>query len=282
MTYREILKTYEAYALDNGKEPSAIKMLLMHYSRLTGSKLLAHMNDDMDEASFASFKEAAEDYVENHKPVQHLIGSEMFFGYQFFVNEHVLIPRFETEELVEQTLLLMDVHFEAYESIDLLDLGTGSGCIAIALDLEDSRIQATGSDISHEAIVMAKKNADYLKSDTKFVQGDLFEPFKAKTFDIIISNPPYIPENEEMDPLVKDYEPHVALFGGNDGLDFYKKIIEALPRHLNDHYLVGFEHAYHHAKAIRTMCETALPNAKIVQKKDMQGKDRMTFLVSAA
>ncbi len=280
MTYREILKTYEAYALENKKESSAIKMLLMHFSHLSGSKLLAHMHDEMSEDAFALFKNAAMEYVEHHKPVQHLIGSEMFFGYQFHVNEHVLIPRFETEELVEQTLLLMDVHFEDYDSIDLLDLGTGSGCIAIALDLEEARIHATGSDISYEAVEMAKKNAIFLKSTAEFIQGDLFEPFKGKTFDIILSNPPYIPENEEMDPLVKDYEPHVALFGGSDGLDFYKKIIQTLPNHLNDHYLVGFEHAYHHAKAIRALCEKALPNATIIQKKDMQGKDRMTFLVS--
>ncbi|MGM0435703.1 MAG: peptide chain release factor N(5)-glutamine methyltransferase [Bacillota bacterium] len=281
MTYHEILKTYEAYAVENGKEASAIKLLLMHFSTLTGSKLLAHMNDEMDADAYKAFKRAASEYVENHRPVQHLIGSETFFGYQFLVNEHVLIPRFETEELVEQTLLLMDVHFEGYDSIDMLDLGTGSGCIAITLDLEDKRIHAVGSDISEEAVTMARKNGEYLKSDTTFLVGDLFEPLKGKTFDIIISNPPYIPEKEEMDPLVKDYEPHVALFGGSDGLSFYKRIIEALPTHLNDRYMVGFEHAYHHAKPIRELCEKALPKAKIIQKKDMQGKDRMTFLVSA-
>ena len=280
MTYREILKTYEAYAVENGKEASAIKLLLMHFSTLTGSKLLAHMNDAMDEAAYKAFKDAATEYVENHRPVQHLIGSETFFGYQFLVNEHVLIPRFETEELVEQTLLLMDVHFEDHDTIDVLDLGTGSGCIAITLDLEDARINAVGSDISSEAVAMARKNGEHLKSDTTFLVGDLFEPLKGKTFDIIISNPPYIPEKEEMDPLVKDYEPHVALFGGSDGLSFYKRIIEALPSHLNERYMVGFEHAYHHANPIRELCEKTLPEAKIIQKKDMQGKDRMTFLVS--
>jgi release factor glutamine methyltransferase len=280
MTYREILNSYETYAIENGKEASAIKLLLMHFSGLTGSKLLAHMDDTMDEDAYKAFKRAANEYVENHRPVQHLIGSETFFGYQFLVNEDVLIPRFETEELVEQTLLLMDVHFEKYDTIDVLDLGTGSGCIAITLDLEDNRINATGSDISKEAVAMARKNALHLQSGTDFIEGDLFEPLKGRTFDIIISNPPYIPEKEEMDPLVKDYEPHVALFGGSDGLAFYKKIIDALPAHLNKRYMVGFEHAYHHAKPIRELCEKALPEAKIIQKKDMQGKDRMTFLVS--
>jgi|AntRauTorcE11898_2_1112593.scaffolds.fasta_scaffold00120_10 release factor glutamine methyltransferase len=280
MTYSAILNTYETYATNNGKETSAIKLLLMHFSSLTGSKLLAHLDEEMNEDAYAAFKEAAFDYVENHRPVQHLIGSETFFGYEFHVNPHVLIPRFETEELVEQTLLLMDVHFEGYDCIDVLDIGTGSGCIAITLDLEDSRIRATGSDISQEAVNMAEKNASNLESGTRFLQGDLFEPFKGHTFDIIISNPPYIPENEEMDPLVKNYEPHVALFGGSDGLSFYKKIIESLPNHLNARYMVGFEHAYHHAKPIRALCEKLLPDANIIQKKDMQGKDRMTFLIS--
>ncbi|MFW5914065.1 MAG: N5-glutamine methyltransferase family protein, partial [Bacillota bacterium] len=159
-------------------------------------------------------------------------------------------------------------------------LGTGSGCIAIVMDKEDARVKAIGTDISEKAVVLARRNAEALGSTATFVSGDMFEPVKGRTFDIILSNPPYIPNDEDLDPLIRENEPREALFGGKDGLDFYRKILSEIKPYLNPHYIVGFEHAYHHADAIKALAEEALKDARIIQKKDMQGKDRMTFIVS--
>ncbi|MFP4078414.1 MAG: peptide chain release factor N(5)-glutamine methyltransferase [Bacillota bacterium] len=279
-TYREILRRYEAYALEKGREPSAIKRLLMHFSALNGSEILTHIDDPMDPMALKAFESAVRDYVDHHRPIQHITGNESFYGYDFLINKDALIPRFETEELVENTLGLLDEHFDDNDQVDLLDLGTGSGCIAIVMDKEDARIHATGTDISKKAIVLARRNAEALGSDATFVSGDMFEPVKGKTFDIILSNPPYIPADEDLDPLIKEHEPHEALFGGKDGLDFYRRILNEIKPYLNPRYIVGFEHAYHHADAIKALAEKALKDGKIIQKKDMQGKDRMTFIVS--
>lgn len=279
-TYREILKAFESYALESDREPSAIKRLLMHFSALSGSEMFTRMDEVMDENAYKAFETAVKDYVENHRPIQHIIGSETFFGYEFLINKDALIPRFETEELVENALMLMDDHFHAEASLDLLDLGTGSGCIAITMDKEDPRLNVTGTDISNKAVILARRNAEALGSTAQFVSGDLFEPVKERTFDIILSNPPYIPEAEALDPLIKDNEPHEALFGGKDGLDFYRLILSQIKPLLNSRYMVGFEHAYHHAKALREIAMRYLPGARIIQKQDMQGKDRMTFILS--
>ncbi|MFW6298594.1 MAG: peptide chain release factor N(5)-glutamine methyltransferase [Bacillota bacterium] len=279
-TYREILRRYEAYALEKGREPSAIKRLLMHFSALSGSEIFTHIDDTMDPMAFKAFESAVKDYIDHHRPIQHITGNETFYGYDFLINKDALIPRFETEELVENTLGLMDEHFADDAEVDLLDLGTGSGCIAIVMDKEDARVKAIGTDISEKAVVLARRNAEALGSTATFVSGDMFEPVKGRTFDIILSNPPYIPNDEDLDPLIRENEPHEALFGGKDGLDFYRKILSEIKPYLNPHYIVGFEHAYHHADAIKALAEEALKDARIIQKKDMQGKDRMTFIVS--
>ncbi|MFW5894668.1 MAG: peptide chain release factor N(5)-glutamine methyltransferase [Bacillota bacterium] len=280
-TYRDLLKTYEAYALEKGREPSGIKRLLMHFSNLTGSEIFTHIDEPMDPMAFKAFESAVKDYVDHHRPIQHITGNETFYGYDFLVNRDALIPRFETEELVENTLSLMDEHFDADGALDLLDLGTGSGCIAIVMDKEDSRVQAIGTDISQKAVILARRNAEALGSDARFIHGDLFHPVQGKTFDVILSNPPYIPTDEALDPLIKENEPHEALFGGKDGLDFYRKILKEIKPYLNPRYIVGFEHAYHHAGAIKALAQAGLPGGRIIQKQDMQGKDRMTFIVSA-
>ncbi len=279
-TYRTVLKEFESYALDAGREPSGIKRLLMHFSGLSGTEMFTSMDTPMEKKAYQAFESAVRDYVEHQRPVQHIVGSETFFGYEFLINKDALIPRFETEELVENSLLLMDEMFDSDTSLDLLDLGTGSGCIAITMDKEDERVKAIGTDISEKAVILARRNAEALGSSAKFVSGDLFDPVKDRTFDIILSNPPYIPQTEAVDPLIENYEPHVALFGGEDGLDFYKIILAGIKPHLKNRFLIGFEHAYHHAEALKEMARKHLPDAFVIQKKDMQGKDRMTFIMS--
>ncbi len=280
-TYHEALKINEQYAIDNQKEPSAIKILLLHFTKLKSAQLIDRLHDEMDHRTYLHFLKAVDQYVIKNRPIQHITETEYFFGYRFTVNHQVLIPRFETEELVAYTLDLKKTVFKD-KAVSLLDLGTGSGCLAITLSLEDPSIKAEGSDISQEAIEIAQHNATNLSANVVFHQGDLFKPLTGKKYDILISNPPYIPNGEKLEPSIKDFEPHIALYGGEDGLDYYRAIIKQAEHYLNNTYIIAFEHAYDKAKAIKKLAKKYLKGVRIIQKQDMQGKDRMTFIVKNA
>lgn len=277
-TYKDALTINEQYALDNQKEDSAIKRLLLHYSNMDSSQLLLHLDEDMPQDLYEDFLYAVDRYIIKNIPVQHIIGYEYFFGHKFIVNSDVLIPRFETEELVGHTLKLYDDVFDNKE-VSVLDVGTGSGCLAVTLSVEEANMNVEAVDISAKALHVARQNNDQLDGRVTFYQGDLLEPVQGKKYDIIVSNPPYIPDNEFVEELVKSNEPHLALFGGKDGLDFYRKIIEGASSLLNERFIIAFEHAYNTTKKIRQICKKQFPDAEIIQYKDMQGKDRMTFVV---
>jgi len=276
-TYHEMLKEKEAYALEHGKEPSAVKLLLLHVTEKSNEDLLMDLQQAMPVKEVDLFEQLCDQYIIEGYPVQHLIGFEYFFGYPFLVNEHVLIPRFETEELAQHILLYYDEFFEG-EKIKAVDVGTGSGCLAIAIALEERNIKMLATDISEDALEVAKKNNEALQAGVTFLQGDMLEPLKGKTFDLLISNPPYIPNDEYVEALVKDHEPHVALFGGADGLDFYRKILMNASTILNPKSMMAFEHAFDKAEELKSLILDYFPNAEVVQKKDLQGKDRMTFV----
>ncbi len=276
-TYQEALKINEQYALDNDKEPSAVKILLLHFSKLSSSQLIEKFTEEMDHNTYQHFLKAVDQYIIKNRPIQHITETEHFYGYQFYVNHQVLIPRFETEELVGYALDFKKTYF-GDNPISLIDLGTGSGCLAITLNLEDPSIKSEGTDISEEAVKIAKQNAKKLNANVTFYQGDLYKPINGKKYDMLISNPPYIPNNEEVEPIIKDYEPHIALFGGEDGLAYYRAILKDAENYLNDKYIIAFEHTYDKAKAIKKLCKKYLKDIRIIQKKDMQGHDRMTFI----
>lgn len=275
-TYKDALVINEQYAIDNAKEDSAIKVLLLHFSQMTSSELLLHLDDDMPDVQYRAFLYGVDKYIIHNIPVQHITGREYFFGYEFTVTPDVLIPRFETEELVANTLLLYDDLFDGKE-VNVVDIGTGSGCLAITLDLEEANMHVTATDISKDALAVAKSNNDTLGANVTFLEGDLLEPLKGHKYDIVISNPPYIPNDEYVEEIVKDQEPHLALFGGEDGLDLYRGILQDVQTILKDTYLIAFEHAYDKKDELKALIEQHLPGVTIVQKKDMQGKDRMTF-----
>lgn len=277
-TYREILKINEQYAIDNGKEDTGVKLLLLHFSQMESSELLLSFDEEMPTGIYEDFLYGVDRYVIKNIPVQHIIGYEHFFGHKFKVNEDVLIPRFETEELVANTLMLYDEVFEG-SPVKVVDIGTGSGCLSVTLDLEESNMTVFATDISNEALAVAKENNDQLNANVTFLQGDMLQPLEGMKFDMIISNPPYIPNEEFVEELVKENEPHVALFGGVDGLDFYKVIIEGAKPLLNDKFIIGFEHAFDKSKELKKIIEKHFSDVSIIQKRDMQGKDRMTFIV---
>lgn len=276
-TYEKILKVNEKYALDNQKEPSAIKRLLMHHASFSATEYFQKKSEIMDDKVYQNFLKDVDTYIKKSVPVQHMIGHETFFGYDFIVNEHVLIPRFETEELVFNVLEYIDSFFERKDLL-LADIGTGSGCIGLTLKKEKPSLNVTVSDISSKALEVAKKNADILDVDVTFLEGDMCKPFLGGSrFDIIVSNPPYLKIEEPIEKIVKDFDPNEALFGGKDGLHFYRKLFEEVPSIIKNKGLIALEHGDDLAKPIKKMIKKVFPRARLVQKKDMQGKDRMTF-----
>lgn len=277
-TYEKILKVNEKYAVDNQKEPSAIKRLLMHHASFTPTEYFQKKQEIMDENAYQSFLKDVDAYIKTSVPVQHLIGHETFFGHDFLVNKDVLIPRFETEELVINVLDYIDSFFEK-KPLSLADIGTGSGCIAITLKKENPDLNVYASDISSKALKVAMQNADNLNGRISFEEGDMCAPFIGKMlFDVVVSNPPYLKTDEPLEKIVKDYDPKEALFGGKDGMYFYKRLFEDVDKIIQKKALIALEHGDDLGKPIKKLIKKTFPDAKIVQKKDMQGKDRMTFV----
>jgi len=277
-TYKEVLAINEQYAIDNQKEASGVKLLLLHFSKMDSSSLFMKFDEEVEETIYRDFLYGVDRYICKNTPVQHIIGHEYFYGHEFIVNKDVLIPRFETEELVENILLMYDEVFDGAK-VDVVDIGTGSGCLAITLDIEEPNMSVKATDISSKALRVAQANNDSLKANVEFLEGDMLQPVIDKKFDILVSNPPYIPNLEYVEPLVKDNEPHEALFGGKDGLDFYRVIIKDAESILKDKYIIAFEHAYNKSKELKKIIKKHIKNAEIIQKKDHQGKDRMTFII---
>lgn len=215
--------------------------------------------------------------LEQGKPIQYIIGNVDFYGNIIKVNNHVLIPRFETELLVDLTIKKIKKYFPN-QNIDILDLGTGSGCIAISLKKEiNSNIDAL--DISKEALELAKQNAIDNHVDINFINKDM-TTFKDKKYDIIISNPPYISYDEEIMDIVRNNEPHLALYAKDNGLYFYKKILENIPYITKENYLICFEIGQSQSTAIVDIAKRILKDINISVDKDYSGKDRFIFITN--
>ena len=205
-----------------------------------------------------------------HVPLQHILGNQEFMGYEFLVNEHVLIPRQDTEVLVETALPVV-------EGKRVLDLCTGSGCIIISLSKMGDLQQAVGVDLSEEALSVAKENAKRLEADVTFLHSDLFEQVTG-VYDVIVSNPPYI-ETETIAGLmeeVRDHEPRMALDGGRDGLDFYRRIVQDSVSYLAADGYLCFEIGCEQGQAVRALLEEqGFTECRIV--KDLAGLDRVVY-----
>lgn len=207
-------------------------------------------------------------------PVQYIVGNVNFYGNIFDVTEDVLIPRFETEELVSKTVEYIKMMFP--NKIRIVDLGTGSGCIAITLKkLLDCEIDAV--DISNNAIEVARNNALKNEANINFYLGNMLEPLMGK-YDVIISNPPYISYDEDIMDIVKNNEPNLALYADNKGLYYYEQILSNCFKYLNDRFLIAFEIGYLQAEKIKELAHRYLSNIKVEIVKDLQEKDRFCFI----
>lgn len=218
-----------------------------------------------------AFKKLAKGY-----PVQYLIGNVEFYDTTIFVNKNVLIPRFETEYLVEKTINYLNKY--QIDNPNILDLCTGSGCIAISLKTHISS-SVDALDISSKSIKIAKKNAKYNKVAINFIVSDLerFQPIKK--YSLIIANPPYVDITKEIDPKTK-FEPAIALYAPLNGLYFYEIILKKYQEYLEDKYLFAFEIGEEQAKEITNIAKKYYKNAKILVEKDLCGKDRYLFITN--
>ena len=211
--------------------------------------------------------------LESGEPVQYIVGDVDFYGNIIKVDKRVLIPRFETEGLCEIAL-----RYLSNTNIDVVDLGTGSGCIAITLKKKLPNINMDAVDISMDALSLAKENAKLNNVDITFYNGDMLNPLNKK-YDCIISNPPYIAYDEEVMEIVKNNEPNNALYADNNGLYFYEEILKSAKNYLKEKYYIFFEIGYSQGEAIKALALKYL-DCSVEVKKDLQGFDRYVIIKS--
>lgn len=210
-------------------------------------------------------------------PVQYIVGNVDFYGNIIRVDKNVLIPRFETELLVDKTIKRINKYFNN-KLIRILELGTGSGCIAISLKKEINSI-IDAIDISKEALSVAIDNAKINNVDINFMLADM-TTYKDKKYDVIISNPPYIKKDELIMDMVKDNEPNIALYADDNGLYYYKKIIDNINYLTNDKYLICFEIGYTQGKYIEEYAKDNLSDITVSIEKDYNDRDRFIFITN--
>ena len=274
MNYRECYEKGKNMLLESGvPEPELdARFLLEFICRTDRNTLLVHGDREVTEPEQSAYEALLEKRCARI-PLQHLTGMQNFMGLDFLVNEHVLIPRQDTEILVEE--VLKNLH----DGMRVLDLCTGSGCILISLLHYTNGCSGVGADISGEALAVAGKNAMRLLGEQRlnFVQGDLFENISGQ-FEIIVSNPPYIEPQviPELMPEVREHEPLAALDGGVDGLDFYRKIVAESPRYLCGGGMLFFEIGYNQGEAVKQlMMRTGFHEVCVLQ--DYAGLDRVVY-----
>ncbi|MBE5866129.1 MAG: peptide chain release factor N(5)-glutamine methyltransferase [Lachnospiraceae bacterium] len=275
MTYAETYKQ-GVKVLEDAKVPEAAldaRLLLEFVCDTNRNTLLVHGDREVTDAEAAKYEEVLAVRAKRI-PIQQIMGVQEFMGLEFAVNEHVLIPRQDTEILVEE--VLKHIH----DGMRVLDMCTGSGCILVSLMHYSNDCSGVGADLSTEALRVARSNAEKLLSAEKsveFIQSDLFEQITGK-FEIIVSNPPYIRPDviETLMPEVRDHEPMMALDGGADGLDFYREIVSGSKEYLAGGGMLFFEIGYDQGEDVKTLMEQAgFAEVNVVQ--DYAGLDRVVY-----
>lgn len=279
MTIRDIIVKYSKQLENLSDTPRLDVEILLQKALGDVERIYIHMNinKELTKEEYELFQKLIEDRL-NGRPIAYIVGNREFMGLDFYVKEGVLIPRPDTEVLVEEIIELC----KEKDEVNILDIGTGSGAITVSLAKYIPNSKITSFDISDIPLEVGKKNATNNDVDHKinFVKSDLFSAIKDKDikFDVIVSNPPYIPRRD-MDTLhtqVKDYEPYNALEGGEDGLDFYRDITKQSNTYLKENGILAYEVGHDQAMDVsEIMKENGY--SKIYTKKDIQGIDRVVI-----
>ena len=261
-----------------GKEESLARFLLMYILDENSQKFTNNISEQLSKEKEELYFSLIDKHIEKNVPLSHLVGFEYFYDRKFKVTKDVLSPRMETEELIYKVIdYIKSIN---KNNIKILDLCTGSGIIGITLrkELESKSLEVVASDISEEALKVAKENAIMNEAEVKFIQSDIFENINEK-FDIIVSNPPYIAYNDKitMEDNVLNYDPHLALFAEEDGMYFYREIVENAKEYLEEDGIVFFEIGYDQREKILKLANENGFKAEVY--KDINGRDRMAILV---
>lgn len=277
-TYQQIIQQAVIYLEKSQKNPSIAERLIMDRLDWTKTDLIMHLRDNMPESVYLQYLKDLNQFIEG-KPVQYIVGKEWFYGIPLKVTADTLIPRPETEELVHAALQHLKEKGKD-ESIRILDIGTGSGAIAIAMKHERPQDEVTAIDISLQALQVAQENANENHLEIRFLEGDLLEPVSLETFDCIISNPPYISydEQELMDESVLEYEPHSALFADNHGLSVYERLAYSLPFHLKTDGCLFMEIGFQQGEELKKLYKQAFPDKEVTIQQDINGLDRILIV----
>ena len=277
MNYRECFEMGKGALADAGIEEAALdaRLLLEHICGTDRNTLLVHGDRTVSPEEEKQYLDAVE-RRSRRIPLQQITGQQEFMGLPFWVNSNVLIPRQDTEVLVEEVLK------HTHDGMRILDMCTGSGCILISILHYSNDCEGLGVDVSSPALEVAEENAERLLSgrtgvSARFLQSDLFEAVDGK-YDILVSNPPYIRSAvvDTLMPEVKDYEPRIALDGEEDGLVFYRRILSDCKKNLKKGGMLFFEIGYDQAEAVKGMMEQA-GFLEVTVKKDFGGLDRVVF-----
>lgn len=271
--YKDILKEAKASLSISGKESRLASILMEEMFGMNLTQLMLHGEEPMPEADLHAFEQALK-RVMNNEPYQYVLGSAYFYDSYFKVTPDTLIPRPETEELVDYIL-----KHEDDSGAVVADIGTGSGVIGLTLQKHWQENQVCLSDISHEALEVAKLNGKEQGIEPTYLHGDLFEPFieRGIKLDILVSNPPYISQEERhlMSPSVLKYEPMTALFAEDQGLYLYKTMILNLPSILKSNGRVYFEIGFSQGRPLLEFIEKTWPKTDAKVIKDINGNDRI-------
>ena len=263
MKVKDLWLTNRKKAIELGKEETAVKQIITAAIHCDDSLYLHYDEDIADDV-----QNQIDKYLIDNIPAQYIIGYSYFYGLKLKVTSDVLIPRFCTEEVVTEAL--------NKKHNKVLDIGTGSGAIAIAIK-KNSEAKVTAVDVSRAALEVAKENAKINDVNVTFIESDLFSNVTGK-FDMIVSNPPYIADNDFVQEIVKNNEPHLALFAKEEGLFFYRKILEQAENYLEDKYTIIFEIGCTQAEAVKKLALDNLKDVNVIIKNDLENLPRVVII----
>lgn len=243
MTYAKMIRDLEKKVKECDKEVHVVKWLFFNSDFFCG---YSHLNDEADPKILDKFNGMIDLYLNDNIPPQYILKKSFFFNYAFYVDDGCFIPRPETEQLVEETIYRIDDLFANKKEVKIADVCCGSGAIGITLKKEIENSDVYMYELSSSAVEITKKNALNLDAKVNVTQGDFINPIleSKQSFDVLLCNPPYIKNSEKLSSIVVDNEPSMALFGGEDGLDFYRIIFKHFDEIINDGGFMGLEFGY--------------------------------------
>ena len=276
ITYRQLIDNAKKKINLVELEHRAIYEFLMDILCCDRAKLIMLEEDEVSEDVLDKFSEMLSEYIFDYKPIEYILGYTYFCGNKLYVNENTLIPRNETEEVVGEAINL--IANKQYNKV--LDLASGSGAIAISVKNVLPNVEVIGSDVSAKALEVAKRNANSCGVNVSFIESDILEYFIQNDykFDMIISNPPYVSFDYTLPNKIIEHEPKEAIYAKEDGLYYYRKIMEDAYRVLNDHGSIVFEIGYDQGEKISKLASEILVDYTLEVKKDISGNDRIIII----